>query len=117
MTPTRTIAAFLAAGALLFAACGDDDDSASPDETSETTAADNGEGSEAGAGEVVDTVDILDFEFDPADATVAAGSEVTFTNADGTAHTATASDGSLLQASSSRPHTTPGAVAPEPSTD
>lgn len=100
MTPTRTIAAFLAAGALLFAACGDDDDdSASPDESTETTAADSGDtGSDddsTGGGEAVDTVEIVDFEYAPVDATVAAGSEVTFTNADGTPHTATASDGSF----------------------
>lgn len=99
MTPTRTIAALLASGALLFAACGDDDDSASPDESTETTAADSGDtGSDdgsSGGGEAVDTVDIVDFEYAPVDATVAAGSEVTFTNADGTPHTATASDGSF----------------------
>lgn len=100
MTPTRTIAALLASGALFFAACGDDDDSAAPDESTETSAADDSgdEGSDdgsTGGGEVVDTVDIVDFEYAPVDATVAAGSEVTFTNADGTPHTATASDGSF----------------------
>lgn len=99
MTPTRTIAAFLASGALLFAACGDDDDSASTDETTETSAADDsgdgGADDSTGGGETVDTVDIVDFEYAPVDATVSAGSEVTFTNADGTPHTATASDGSF----------------------
>lgn len=96
MTPPRTIAAFLAAGALLFTACGDDDSAASDEPTETTAGSDADEGSESGAGgEVVDTIDIVDFEYDPADATVAAGSEVTFTNADNTAHTATASDGSF----------------------
>lgn len=98
MTPTRTIAALLASGALLFAACGDDDDSASPDDSTETTADSGDTGSDdgnTGGGEAVDTVDIVDFEYAPVDATVAAGSEVTFTNADGTPHTATASDGSF----------------------
>ncbi len=96
MTPTRTIAAFLASGALLFAACGDDDD-ASADQPTETTSADSApEGSDStGGGEAVDTVEIVDFEFTPADAIVAAGSDVTFTNADGTPHTATAADGSF----------------------
>ncbi|MDE0804756.1 MAG: cupredoxin domain-containing protein [Acidimicrobiales bacterium] len=102
MTPKRTIAALLASGALLFAACGDDDDSASPEDTTETSAQDDSstedggsDGGETGGGEAVDTVDIVDFEYAPVDATVAAGSEVTFTNADGTPHTATASDGSF----------------------
>lgn len=91
----RTTAAIVASGAFLLAACGDDDDSASTDEPTETTVADDTSGqNEPGDGsETVDTVAIVDFEYDPVDATVAAGSEVTFTNADGTPHTATASGG------------------------
>lgn len=91
----RTTAAIVASGAFLLAACGDDDDSATTDEPTETTVADDtsGEGEAGGSSETVDTVAIVDFEYDPVDATVAAGSEVTFTNADGTPHTATASGG------------------------
>ena len=95
MRPIRTTAAIVAAGAFFLTACGDDDDSTSTDEPTETTVAESSSADDetASGGETVDTVSILDFEYDPADATVAAGSEVTFTNADGTPHTATASGG------------------------
>ena len=95
MRHLRTTAAIAVAGVFLFAACGDDDDSASTDEPTETTVAEDtsGENEAGGDSETVDTVAIVDFEYDPVDATVAAGSEVTFTNADGTPHTATASGG------------------------
>jgi len=48
--------------------------------------------SSAGTG---DSVEIVEFEFDPEEITVPAGTTVTFTNQDVAAHTATADDSSF----------------------
>ncbi len=68
--------------AILFtlAACGDDDG-----------------GGDAGGGDGSggDAVQIVDFQFEPQELTVAVGSTVTFTNDDDFAHTAEADDGSF----------------------
>ena len=89
----------LAAGALLFAACGDDDaDTSAQDTTSESTSADDTTAnSEPEAGDAASgaAVTIFDFAYDPPELTAAAGAEITFTNDDETAHTATASDGAF----------------------
>lgn len=42
-----------------------------------------------------DSVEIVEFEFDPEEITVPAGTTVTFTNQDAAAHTATADDSSF----------------------
>ena len=50
---------------------------------------------DAGAGAGADAVSISNFAFDPADLSVTAGTEVTWTNDDPTPHTVTAEDGSF----------------------
>ena len=59
---------------------------------SDETAADEMGSTEAGTG---DSVEIVEFEFDPEEITVPAGTTVTFTNQDKAAHTATADDSSF----------------------
>ena len=44
---------------------------------------------------VADSVEIVEFEFDPGEITVPAGTTITFTNQDTAAHTATADDSSF----------------------
>lgn len=73
---------------LAFGACGGDDE---PDTGTETSA---GTTEEAG-GETGDAVEIVDFNYKPADLKVKVGTTVTFTNADGFAHTVTAKDKSF----------------------
>lgn len=104
MTRFRSITALLLAATLVFAACGDDDtDQAASGATSDTTssettgdtadgAGDEGTG-DAGTSGAGDTIDIVDFEFMPMELTTEAGADITLTNADGTAHTATADSG------------------------
>jgi len=46
----------------------------------------------AGAGASTDTVTIQDFKYEPADVTVTAGTEVTWTNEDSAPHTATSDE-------------------------
>lgn len=77
-TLRRLTAAAAVLGLLTLGACGGDDD----------TAAD------AGAADG-DAVTIADFNYEPADLAVAAGTTVTFTNEDGFAHTVTAKDKSF----------------------
>ncbi len=84
MSRSRLLIGLMAASALLFTACGDDGDAATGDTSADA-------GGDAAGGPV--TVDIVDFEYDPPTITVAAGTEITFTNSDGAAHTATARDG------------------------
>lgn len=101
MTRFRSLTALLLASALVFAACADDDDEAGTGDTSQTTAADDSAAdtsedtsSDSGTsgGDATD-LDIADFEFMPMELTTGAGAEITVTNADGTAHTATANGG------------------------
>jgi plastocyanin len=89
--------------ALGIAACGgdDDDDEEEADEATEeeaeeaTEEAEETEEAEDGAATGGANVAIVDFTFDPANLEVAVGDTVTWTNADPTAHTATADDGSF----------------------
>jgi len=70
----------VAATALLASGCGGDSEASAPP-------------APAAAGGGADAVTIDDFKFSPATLTVKAGSGVTFTNDDSTAHTATAEIG------------------------
>jgi plastocyanin len=82
-TPTlrRLAAAAAVVGLLVFGACGGDDDDTPGDA-----------GAAGGGG---DAVAITDFNYEPADLEVEAGTTVTFTNEDGFAHTVTAKDKSF----------------------
>lgn len=84
MTPFRSLTVIFFALALVFGACGDDDgdDSATP----------AGDDSSAPSGEVVSdpAIDITDYEFLPAELTVAPGAEIPVSNNDTDAHTLTA---------------------------
>jgi plastocyanin len=86
MTPTRPLRRLAATAAVLgmlaFGACGGGDDDG--DATEAPTAAAGG-----------DAVAITDFNYDPDELEVAAGTTVTFTNEDGFAHTVTAKDKSF----------------------
>jgi plastocyanin len=80
-------------GGLLAAGCGGGGSSSS---TMSSTAAQTTTASGSGAAAVsTDKVEIADFKFDPETVTVMAGTEVTWTNSDDTAHTATADDSSF----------------------
>lgn len=87
------VAACATIGGGTVAGCGGDDSgsssttSASPEATS-TAAATGSAGS-------ADAVEITDYKYDPETIQVQAGTEVTFTNHDDTAHTATADDGAF----------------------
>lgn len=91
--PIRRLLVALACGGLLLAACGDDDTSDSDGASAPTSA----EGGDTGAGDdaAEGPVTIVEFAYDPITVSAAAGAEVEFTNEDGTAHTATASDNSF----------------------
>jgi len=87
--PRKAIALLVTCGALAgTAGCGGDD---------ETTAAQSQPATESttATAEPTDTIDIADFKYDPETVTVKAGSEVTWTNSDEAAHTATADDSSF----------------------
>ena len=78
-----------------MSACGGDDDettTSSATEESETTTEDAAAGG-GGPAEESATVDIVNFEYDPVDVTVAAGGEVTWVNEDEADHTATVEPG------------------------
>lgn len=85
----------------LLAACGDDDDDAATQDTPSTTAATGGDtggadyGSPGTGGDAGDGTSIVAEDFTFTSLTVPAGSEVTFENADDTAHTLTADDGAF----------------------
>lgn len=73
-------ATILCFAALVLVACGDDDDSTSTGAPMDAAA---------------QTVGIVEFAFDPAELTIAAGGSVVFDNGDDFAHTAEAEDGSF----------------------
>ncbi len=81
----------LAAGGLLLGACGsDDEDEGADDTTEESTEEGGGEGEEpAGGGEAVDSIAIAGFAFDPEDATIEAGAEISVPNEDDATHNLT----------------------------
>lgn len=81
----------IGAGGLL-AGCGDDEDSAGTSSAPETTMAGD---EQAAAPEEADQVEIAEFLYAPEAVTVAAGTEVTWTNSDTAPHTATADDSSF----------------------
>ena len=103
MTGRARLAAVLAfaalGGGVVAAGCGGDDSSTSTSTsaTMSSTAADTtaAASSAGGAAESTDKIDISDFKFDPETVTVKAGTEVTWTNSDAAAHTATADDSSF----------------------
>lgn len=103
MTGRARLAAVLAfaalGGGVVAAGCGGDDSSTSTSTsaTMSSTAADTtaAASSAGGAAESTDKIDISDFKFDPETVTVKAGTEVTWTNSDDAAHTATADDSSF----------------------
>jgi len=77
----------LAAGGLLLGACGGDDDEAADDGATEETEAEGDE--PAGGGEAVDSITLAGFAFDPEDATVEAGAEISVPNEDDATHNLT----------------------------
>ena len=83
---TTVIACAGVAAAIAFAGCGGDDSG---------SATSSGSASTAAAAETTDQIDISDFEYLPADVTVKAGTEISWTNSDDAPHTATADDGSF----------------------
>ncbi len=89
--------AALAAGAA-FAGCGsgegDSMASAAPAVAAGEQSSAGGEMS-GGSAESTDRIDIADFKYDPETVTVKAGTEITWTNGDEAAHTATADDSSF----------------------
>ena len=103
--PLRRLAVTSAAIAIVLAACGSSDDSSG---SSDTTAAAAGGGIYGGDEPAATTaaggaapatgdgaVAIKDFAFDPGDASVAAGTAVTWTNEDGAAHRIKSDDDSF----------------------
>jgi plastocyanin len=76
----------IAATALLAAGCGGDSKANTPPRSTATT-------SGSASGGSGDAVTIDNFKFSPATLTVTAGTRITVTNDDSTAHTATADDG------------------------
>lgn len=81
MSTRSFLLAALAAVSLVLAGCGGDDATEDADDVEPAT---DGAGAE---------VEVVDFTFSPDTVTVPAGSSLTFTNSDGTTHTATALDG------------------------
>jgi plastocyanin len=83
-----TIACAGVLAAIAFAGCGGSDSSSTASSESTSTAA-------ASSAASTDKVEISDYKFGPDAITVKAGTEVTWTNSDDTAHTATADDSSF----------------------
>jgi plastocyanin len=98
---TKTIQRLLAVAAVTtfigLGACGggDDDDTTSETGSGVTTTTADDSGASSSASTDGSAVEISEFTFKPATLNVKMGSEVTFSNKDGFAHTATADDGSF----------------------
>ena len=75
--------------------CGGDDETTGTAAQSSTTTVHTATAESGGSAESTDKIDIADFKYDPEAVTVEAGSEVTWTNSDEAAHTATADDSSF----------------------
>jgi len=84
-----SIPALLAALALVLAACASSAPSATDAPTQAASVAATESAAPSEAAEAGDTVRLTGFAFEPADLTVAAGTEVSFVNADGTTHSVT----------------------------
>jgi len=90
------IAMLATCGALAgVAGCGGDDETTSTPAQSTTTTEPTATGAAGGSAESTDRIDIADFKYDPEAVTVSTGSEITWTNSDEAAHTATADEGSF----------------------
>jgi plastocyanin len=93
MIRLRFLPALLAGLALVLAACTGTttepttEPTDSPSAAASVAASESAEESEAAGGG--ETVDLTGFAFDPTELTIAAGTEVTFVNADSAAHTVT----------------------------
>jgi len=90
------VCATIATG-VFAAGCGDDEEPASSsspsaESTTETEAPPAGD---TAGGQSADQVEIVEFLYEPEAVTVAAGTEITWTNADAAPHTATADDSSF----------------------
>ena len=81
----------IAAGTAL-GGCGGDDSSSSTSTSAESSST---IAEATGSAVSTDQIDIADFKYDPETVTVDAGTEVTWTNSDEAAHTATAKDSSF----------------------
>lgn len=92
--------ASIAIAGMLVAACGGDDDADGGDGGSAAPSDEVGDPGDGGDGAAESgEVNMVDFTYDPDSLTVAPGAEVTFTNGDSTAHTATADDNSFSSGS------------------
>jgi plastocyanin len=100
MRPRAQIALVIACGAIaggtVVAGCDSgDSDTAAAEATSSGMDSTAASPSSGGAAESTETIDIADFKYDPETVTVKAGAELTWTNSDAAAHTATADDSSF----------------------
>lgn len=100
MSTRRRLAAVLACAAALggvAAGCGGDDadDATTAAATTSTTTAEATTTGGGDSAEATDKIEIADFKYAPEAVTVKAGTEVTWTNEDDAAHTATADDSSF----------------------
>ena len=91
---SKGIALLAAIGAIvagtIVGGCGGDGSSTSTSAGSSSTTA-----GATGSAAATDQIEIADFKYDPETVTVDAGTEVTWTNSDDAAHTATAGDSSF----------------------
>jgi plastocyanin len=88
-----TVMALLLVLGLVGAACGGDDgDATTPAATGEPTGDATGEPTDGGNGGGGSELQIQDFNFNPAEISVASGDTVSVLNVDATAHTFTSSD-------------------------
>lgn len=76
------------------AGCGGGDETSTAAPSGSTTESNTTAGA-GGSAQSTDMIDIADFKYDPEAVTVKAGAEVTWTNSDEAAHTATADDSSF----------------------